>query len=212
MNRLLEVILSILSLVILFPFFIIIIALIILDDPGSPFFIQCRVGKNFKLFNLIKFRTMRNVILERNPVVTAENDLRITKIGRVLRKTKLDELPQILNILKGDMSFVGPRPELLYFINFYKEEYKDILSINPGITDFATIKFKNEENLLTQYTNHEETYIKEILPEKIKLYKKYLREKCLLTDLRLIFLTLFELLPSNTHNYLYKFYHYLNLN
>jgi lipopolysaccharide/colanic/teichoic acid biosynthesis glycosyltransferase len=142
--------------------------------------------------------------------VTVENDSRITNIGRILRKTKIDELPQIINILKGDMSFVGPRPELLEYVNYYTEQYKEILTIKPGMTDYAAIQYKDEENLLAKYINHRETYIKKILPEKIKLYKIYLREKCLKSDLKLILLTLVELLPRNTHGVLHQFYHYLD--
>jgi len=204
MNRVFEIILALFLLAVLLPIFAIITILIIIDDPGQPFFIQSRMGKNFEIFNLIKFRTMRNVISAKGSMVTIETDSRITVIGRILRKTKIDELPQIINVLKGDMSFVGPRPELIEHINYYKKDYKDILSVRPGMTDFAAIQYINEQNILANYLDYHDIYIKEILPNKIILYKKYLREKCLMTDIKLILLTITKLF-GRSHDVLGKY-------
>ena len=127
----------------------------------------------------------------KNQLVTSSGDSRITSIGRVLRRYKLDELPQLVNVITGDMSLVGPRPEVLKYIQYYKNEYNTILSIQPGITDNAAIKFRNEEELLAQYEDSEQAYIKEIMPKKIALYKKYINERSFVNDISLIFKTIF---------------------
>jgi len=129
------------------------------------------------------------------PSVTKGCDPRITTIGKFLRKTKLDELPQLLNVLKGDISIVGPRPEVEKYVQLFKDEYKPILSIRPGITDYATLEYRDEQEILNHYTDTETGYIEEILPAKIKLYEKYLGEISLMTDLKIIFKTLLRLLP-----------------
>ena len=125
--------------------------------------------------------------------ITAGDDPRITKIGKLLRKTKIDELPQLINVLKGDMSIIGPRPEVLKYVNMFRDAYKEILKIKPGITDFATIEFRDEESVLKKYSNPEDGYIKEVLPRKIELYKKYIKQMGLFTDIKLIFLTLWKI-------------------
>ena len=178
---------------ILLPLFFLVSIIIKLTSKGKIIYIQKRVGQNFKEFNLYKFRSMINSADKKGIQVTTKTDKRITSFGRILRKTKLDELPQLFNVLKGDMSFVGPRPEVLKYINYYKKDYKKILTIKPGITDFAAIEFRDEENLLSKYQNVEKAYIEIILPKKIKLYKQYLKKISFLTDLKLIFQTLREL-------------------
>jgi len=126
-------------------------------------------------------------------LITAANDSRITSIGRFLRKAKLDELPQLFNVLKGDMSLVGPRPEVEKFVLNARKAYEIVLTIKPGITDFAAIKFRNEETILESYADKEYGYIHDILPRKIDLYRKYIKEMCFVTDLKIILTTIFGL-------------------
>lgn len=193
MKRFLDIILSAAGLFLFFPAFLIIAILIKMDTRGPVFFIHQRVGRNFKPFSLYKFRTMIDKAQELGPQITSGSDSRITRVGKLLRKTKLDELPQLWNVFKGDMSFVGPRPEVSKYIEMFRDEYIEILKVKPGITDYAAIEFRDEENVLKRFKNPEEGYIKEVLPTKIDLYKKYLRERGLLTDMKLIFLTLWKI-------------------
>jgi lipopolysaccharide/colanic/teichoic acid biosynthesis glycosyltransferase len=128
------------------------------------------------------------------PPITPANDPRITKIGKLLRKFKVDEMLQIFNVVKGDMSVIGPRPELKKYIDMFKDDYKEVLKIKPGMTDYALIAFRNEEEILGKFDNVEEGYIKEVLPEKIRLYRKYLNEIGLSTDIKIFFTTIWEIL------------------
>ncbi|MEM3112426.1 MAG: sugar transferase [Candidatus Anstonellales archaeon] len=184
---------SLLGLIILSPFLLVIAMLIYLSDGRPVFFKQKRIGKDFISFNFIKFRTM--IVNKENsgPLVTQGNDPRITPLGRFLRKTKIDELPQLINVLKGEMSIVGPRPEVEKYVMMFKDEYKEILRVKPGITDYATIEFIDEEAILNQYRDVEEGYIREVLPRKIELYKKYISEISFLTDIKLILKTLLRI-------------------
>lgn len=194
LKRLLDIISSCVVLLLLCPIFLVIAIIIKIDSYGPVFFPQIRVGKNFKPFRLYKFRTMVSDAPEKGPAITVVNDPRITKIGRFLRRTKIDEFPQLFNVIKGDMSIVGPRPEIAKYVEMFQNEYKEILQIKPGITDYATIEFRDEEGILKKYSNTETGYIKEVLPVKIELYKKYLRDKSLFTDLKLIFLTFWKII------------------
>jgi len=196
-KRIFDVATSIIGLIVLLPFFIIIAILIKLNDKGPIFYKQKRIGQNFKPFELLKFRTMIVNADKIGPAVTKDGDPRITKIGKFLRKTKLDELPQLWNVIRGDMSIVGPRPEVEKYIQYYKDDYKEILKVRPGITDYATIKFRNEEEILSKYDDTESAYIKYVLPEKIKLYKTYIKEISFLTDLKIIFWTLWRIVSKN---------------
>ena len=196
MKLLFDLTFSLIGLIVCLPLLIFITILIKLDSKGSVFFIQKRVGKNFKLFNLYKFRTMVADASQRGLQITAGGDPRITRVGRFLRKTKIDELPQLINVFKGDMSFVGPRPEVLKYVEMFRNEYKDILKVKPGITDYAAIEFRNEENVLKKFENPEEGYIKEVLPLKIKLYKKYIEDKNIFSDMKLIVLTLMKIVKG----------------
>lgn len=193
MKRLFDIFFSFIGLLILLPLFVIVAILIKIDSSGSVFFIQERIGKNFKPFNLYKFRTMIVDASQKGFSITAGGDSRITKIGRFLRKTKIDELPQLINVLKGEMSFVGPRPEMQKYVEIFKEEYKEILKVKPGITDTASLNYRDEESVLKDKENPEEYYINVLLPEKIKLSKEYIKSASLTFDLKLIFLTLFKL-------------------
>jgi lipopolysaccharide/colanic/teichoic acid biosynthesis glycosyltransferase len=193
MKRLFDLISSFLALCCFLPLFLIIALLIKTNSVGPIFFSQKRIGKNFKQFNLYKFRSMVVDASQKGLFITASGDPRITEIGKFLRKTKMDELPQLFNVLKGDMSIVGPRPEVLKYVNMFRDAYKEILKIKPGITDFATIEFSDEERVLKKYSNPEEGYVKEILPRKIELYKKYIKQMSFLTDIKLILLTLWKI-------------------
>ncbi|MBI5740372.1 MAG: sugar transferase [Nitrospirae bacterium] len=184
---------GLLGVILLAPLFLMIPLLIIICDGGPVFFRQRRVGKGFEPFMLLKFRTMINDAPQKGISVTAGGDPRITAVGRALRKTKLDELPQLWNVLKGEMSIVGPRPEVPGYVESFKEDYEEILKIRPGITDYAAIEFRNEEETLGRYESPEEGYLNDVLPEKIRLYKKYIRDIGPGNDLRLIWLTLLRL-------------------
>lgn len=199
MKRLFDVVFSFIGLLILLPLFVVVAILIKIDNSGPVFFIQERIGKNFKPFNLYKFRSMVMDAPEKGISITAGGDSRITKIGKFLRKTKIDELPQLVNVLKGDMSFVGPRPEMKKYVDIFKEEYKEILKVKPGITDIASLNYRDEESVLKDKEGPEEYYINVLLPEKIKLSKEYIKNASLTYDLKLIFLTLFRLFVLKKH-------------
>lgn len=194
MKRLFDITTSCIGLLFLLPLFFAIAIFVKLDSPGPVFFKQKRIGKNFKPFLLYKFRSMQIDASKKGPNITAGGDPRITKIGRFLRKTKIDELPQLFNVLKGDMSVVGPRPEVERYVELFRNDYERVLTVKPGITDYATIEFRDEEGVLKKYGDPETGYIKEVLPLKVELYKKYLRDKSLFTDLKLIFLTFWKII------------------
>jgi len=189
-KRIFDFILSAFGIVMLSPIFLVITIWIKLDSTGSIFFRQLRIGRHGKSFNIYKFRTMFVNAESRGRQITVREDPRITKSGRFLRRYKLDELPQLINVFVGDMSLVGPRPEVPRYVELFKDAYDVILQVKPGITDYAAFAFRNEEEILKKYNDPEEGYIKEILPQKIELYNKYLREMGLWTDLKLILLTL----------------------
>jgi len=170
------------------------IAAIIRIFDGSPvFFAQERVGRNFKLFKLIKFRTMVVGAEAKGAAVTKGEDPRITPIGKFLRRYKLDELPQLINVLKGDMSIVGPRPEVRLYVEAFLDDYKRILTIKPGITDYATLEYRDEEKILNKFENVQQGYLTEVLPEKIKLYYRYLDDMSFVADVKIIFKTLWRI-------------------
>lgn len=193
MKRLFDIFFSALGIIICIPFFIIAAILVKLDSSGPILFTQERIGKNFKPFNIYKFRTMKKVGEQDGPKITIRGDNRITGIGRLLRKYKIDELPQLFNVLKGDMSFVGPRPEISEYVNLFKTAYGKLLSIRPGITDPASICYSNEEILLSGSDNWEENYRKIVLPEKIKLSLQYVDNHSIITDIRLIVKTFLKI-------------------
>ncbi len=175
---------------VLSPLLLIIAIVVKLDSPGPAIFAQERVGLGFRRFWIYKFRTMIADAEWRGPGITARGDGRITRIGRILRVTKLDELPQLFNVLRGDMSIVGPRPELPLYVSQFADDYAQILSVRPGLTDPASIQFVNEEKLLAASAEPEKTYLTEILPKKIKLAKEYVRDQSLSYDLALIATTI----------------------
>ena len=174
MIRFFDLVFSIIGTVVLLPFALIISVIIIFDSRGGIFFKQLRIGKNGKQFFLFKFRTMYMNSDKKGLITVGMRDSRVTRIGFLLRKYKLDELPQIINIIKGEMSFVGPRPEVEKYVNLYTSEQRKVLSVKPGITDYASIEFSNENEILSKSTNPERTYIKEVMPEKIRLNMIYI--------------------------------------
>ena len=196
MKRVFDIFCSLAGLVLLSPVFLLAAVLIKSNSPGGVFFVQKRLGKNFRAFDLYKFRTMRADATMSGPPCTSVGDDRVTSIGRFLRKTKIDELPQLWNVLWGDMSLVGPRPEVPKYVEMFREEYDEILKVKPGITDFAAIEFKDEEKILGKYSDPEDGYIKEVLPRKIELYKKYVKKRSLSTDMKLVFLTLWKIVTG----------------
>jgi lipopolysaccharide/colanic/teichoic acid biosynthesis glycosyltransferase len=164
-------------------------ALVKLSSPGPALFRQRRVGRAGRPFELIKLRTMRQS--RSGPEVTAGGDPRVTPVGRILRKTKLDELPSLLNVLRGDLSLVGPRPEVPRYVALYPDSDRELLQrVRPGITDPATIRFRNEEEILARAADPEQAYVREVLPQKLRLYREYLEGASLGGDVRILFETL----------------------
>lgn len=194
MKRFFDVICSVIGLVILSPILIWIAWYIKHEDYGPVFYRGERVGRHGKPFRIFKFRTMAVDAEERGASSTSDDDQRITKIGRFLRKYKLDELPQLINVLKGDMSIVGPRPEVKKFTDLFSDEEKAILTVRPGITDWASIWNPDEGAFLKGSVDPDRDYLEKIRPEKIRLQLKYVRESSLITDLKIIGLTLLVLL------------------
>ena len=174
------------------PLFLSITVLIKIFMPGPIFFIQERVGIKGNLFRLFKFRTMSLINSDKTNNFEPGNKSRITKLGKILRKTKLDELPQLLNVINGDMSLVGPRPEVKEWTLVYPDLWKIVHSVKPGITDNASLIFRNEEEILANSSNPHETYKNEILPKKLELYVSYVKNRSFLSDILIIFKTLKE--------------------
>jgi putative undecaprenyl-phosphate galactose phosphotransferase len=192
--RLLDIMLSLLGLLFLLPIFLILAVWIKFDSQGSIFFRQIRVGKDGKDFRIYKFRTMI-VNAEKMGIITiGERDPRITNSGYFLRKYKLDELPQLINVLKGEMSFVGPRPEVRKYVEMYNQEQLKILTVKPGITDYASIEYINEDEILGKSSDPEKTYIEEIMPQKIKYNMKYINNKTVIEYFKIIFLTIIKII------------------
>ena len=190
MKRFFDVLFSGVLIIVLVPLGIVVSILIVLDDFGSPFFVQQRVGLNGKNFGLLKFRSMRKNAESKGQLTVGMKDNRITRSGYVIRKYKIDELPQLINVFLGEMSVVGPRPEVPKYVLLYNEEQQNVLSIKPGITDFASIEYVRENELLSASSDPEKTYIEEIMPAKLALNLKYLREQSFLTDMKIILQTI----------------------
>jgi lipopolysaccharide/colanic/teichoic acid biosynthesis glycosyltransferase len=190
MKRLFDMVFSLALLVVLLPVGIVVSIWIVLDDFGSPFFVQQRVGLGGKNFGLLKFRSMRKNAESKGQLTVGMKDNRITRSGYFIRKYKIDELPQLVNVFLGEMSVVGPRPEVPKYVSLYNEEQQNVLSIKPGITDFASIEYVRENELLSASSDPEKTYIEEIMPAKLELNLKYLREQSFLTDMKIILQTI----------------------
>ena len=191
--RLFDFVISLVGILILSPLIIITVLLIKLNSPGPILFIQDRVGRNSCIFRLYKFRSMVNNAEKMGTSVTTGKDPRITKFGRILRKTKLDELPQLWNVLKGDMSFVGPRPDVPEIVNNYTPEMKRILDVRPGITSNATLHLRNEEELLSLAKDHDKAYEEIFVPAKVKLAMEHVNRKSFLFDFGILLKTVWAL-------------------
>lgn len=178
------------------PFFLIIALFIILDSKGGVFFKQVRVGKNGKEFDLFKFRTMKPDSESLGQITVGGRDPRVTRVGYWLRKFKIDEFPQLINVLIGDMSIVGPRPEVPKYVSLYTTQQKKVLTVRPGLTDYASLEYINENELLEKSETPNETYINEIMPAKLELNLKYITEKSTWIDFKLIFMTIAKLFKN----------------
>ena len=195
-KRSFDVVFSLLSLIILSPLLLIIGLIIKLDSKGPILFVQPRVGMNNIDFNIFKFRTMYVESDKKGLLTIGNKDSRITKVGYFLRRYKIDEFPQLINILIGNMSFVGPRPELRKYVNYYGEEDMIVFSVRPGITGLASIQFRNEVELLKAAKDPEHYFIHSIIPEKLKLNKTYIERRNFFFDLKLIGITVIRVLTK----------------
>ena len=193
LKRIFDIIASLIGIILLLPFFIVICLAMIVSCGFPLFYLQTRVGKNGKDFKLFKFRTMHLDADKKGLLTVGGRDPRVTSIGYYLRKYKLDELPQLFNVLFGTMSLVGPRPEVRKYVDLYTKEQQQVLSVKPGITDFASLEYINENDLLAKSDNPEKTYIDEIMPAKLALNAKYIQQQGLLVDFKIILKTILKI-------------------
>lgn len=190
MKRFIDLLISCLLLILLSPVFVVAALLVSFSGKGGVFYVQNRVGRYNRDFGMLKFRTMVADAHQKGLLTVGERDPRITSVGYWLRKYKLDELPQLLNVVAGQMSLVGPRPEVRAFVALYTEEQLKVLSVRPGITDPASIEFINENELLGQSVNPQRTYIEEVMPRKLQINLEYIQKATWITDLKILFQTL----------------------
>jgi lipopolysaccharide/colanic/teichoic acid biosynthesis glycosyltransferase len=196
LKRVLDFILSLIGIILLIPLFLLISFFIVFDSKGGVFYLQERIGLNGKPFMLIKFRTMRKGSDKKGLLTIGEKDSRVTKFGYFLRKHKLDELPQLFNVFIGQMSFVGPRPEVAKYVALYNEKQKLVLSVRPGITDRASILYFSESEKLAKSSDPEKTYIEEIMPVKLKINLEYINNRSVSKDFKLMFSTFFKIIDK----------------
>ena len=192
-KRLFDILCALFGIVVLLPFFLFLSSWILIEDGAPVLFFQKRVGKNGKDFWLYKFRTMRKNAEKMGQLTIGDRDPRVTNSGYYLRKYKLDELPQLFNVLFGTMSLVGPRPEVKKYVLLYTEEQRKVLQVKPGITDLASLEYFKESELLAASSDPETTYIKEIMPEKLKLNLEYLHRASIITDLGIVLKTVIRI-------------------
>jgi lipopolysaccharide/colanic/teichoic acid biosynthesis glycosyltransferase len=185
-KRIVDVVVSTVGLLFLWPVFLVVAALIRLDSKGPVFFRQERMGRGMMPFSIFKFRSMVINAPAQGAAITAAGDGRITRLGQVLRHAKIDELPQLINVLRGDMSLVGPRPEVRHYVELFREDYEEILTVRPGITDMASLKYRNEAELLSLAADPDQEYRTRVLPDKIRLAREYARKPSLKLDISLI--------------------------
>jgi len=198
-KRLFDIIFSSLGLVLLFPVFVGISILIVKDTTGPIFFRQKRVGQHLCTIKIHKFRTMVVNASDIGPSITTDGDPRVTRVGKVLRKYKLDELPQLIDVFLGDMSLVGPRPEVPKYVETYSDTDKTIIfSVKPGITDKASIEFRNENELIANSSDVDSVYLEKILPIKLVYYREYVETRSLWLDIKIILKTVWLILPFNS--------------
>jgi lipopolysaccharide/colanic/teichoic acid biosynthesis glycosyltransferase len=195
MKRLFDIVVAGLALIVLAPLLLLVALLIKLDSRGPILFKQERIGKGFRPFSIYKFRTMRDGA-HATSSLTIGADPRITRAGKYLRASKIDELPQLLNVVKGDMSLVGPRPEVPRYVELFRPDYEHILKVRPGLTDLASLKYSDEASILGQSANPEEDYVVRLLPDKIRLANEYIQRSSLLFDAKLIVETIIKLFGS----------------
>jgi len=189
MKRAFDYLVAVIGLVLLFPLFVVVGILIKVDSSGPIFFSQERIGKGFRPFLIYKFRTMVEDAARRGAAITVGADPRITRVGGYLRQTKIDELPQLVNVLMGEMSLVGPRPEVARYVEMFRKDYEEILQVRPGITDLASLRYQNESEWLSRFDQPELEYVNHVLPEKIKLAKNYVQRTSMSGDIVLILKT-----------------------
>lgn len=192
-KRLFDITFSAIGLILLSPLLLMVALLVRVTSKGPIFFCQERMGRNFKPFQIYKFRTMVVDAPKLGGQITAGRDPRITTVGHFLRATKIDEMPQLFNVLRGDMSFVGPRPEVPRYVEQFRDDYSELLKVRPGITDIASLKYRHESELLGASSDPEATYVNEVLPDKIALGKEYLQRQSLGLDLQLIVKTVLRM-------------------
>ncbi|MBR2232390.1 MAG: sugar transferase [Prevotella sp.] len=194
MIRLCDIVFSAVGLLLLSPLFLIVYVLIRCESKGGGFYCQQRVGKDGRMFGLYKFRSMRTGSDKKGLITVGGHDSRITRMGYFIRKYKIDELPQLWNVLKGDMSLVGPRPEVKKYVDLYTEEQRRVLSVRPGITDYASIEYVDENEILGKAEDPDRVYVEEIMPAKIKLNMRYIENRNLNEYFKIIGLTFINIL------------------
>lgn len=190
LKRIFDLIASLIGIILLLPVYIVLSIMIVMDSRGGIFYKQTRVGKDNKDFKLFKFRTMVTGADRKGLITVGARDSRVTKIGYYLRKYKMDELPQLFNVFLGDMSLVGPRPEVRKYVEMYSPEQMKVLSVKPGITDYASIEYSNENEILAKAVDPDKEYIEVIMPAKLELNLRYIREQGIMTDIKLILKTI----------------------
>jgi lipopolysaccharide/colanic/teichoic acid biosynthesis glycosyltransferase len=193
-KRVFDLSLATIGLIILSPLLLAVAVWVAIDSPGSPIFRQERIGRHGRPFTVLKFRTMRIQHGDTSGLLTLGNDGRVTEAGRFLRRSKLDELPQLINVVKGDMSLVGPRPEVARYVGLYPADVRRIvLSVRPGLTDYAALAYRDESSLMVDPQEAERIYITTILPRKLELYQRYVADQSVVTDVQLILQTVVAL-------------------
>jgi lipopolysaccharide/colanic/teichoic acid biosynthesis glycosyltransferase len=197
MKRIFDILVSAAALMALSPLLILVAAIVKLSSTGPVFFRQERIGRRFRPFWICKFRSMVQDAPSRGAAITFGADPRVTAIGRILRAAKIDELPQLINVLRGEMSLVGPRPEVGRYVEMFHSDYEEILRVRPGITDLASIKYRHEATILGQAADPEQEYLTRVLPEKIRLGKEYVQHASLMLDLRVLWKTVFSILRAS---------------
>lgn len=196
MKRIFDVVMSGLGLVVLSPLFVLVSLWIKLDSPGPVFYRQIRVGRNNRDFRLFKFRSMRVGSDRKGLITVGGHDPRVTRSGYFIRKYKLDELPQLINVLIGDMSLVGPRPEVRKYVDMYTPEQLHVLDVRPGITSLASIRYRNENELLDRVEDPDRCYVEEVMPDKLRIDLEYVADRSFVYDIKLIFRTFLEVISK----------------
>jgi lipopolysaccharide/colanic/teichoic acid biosynthesis glycosyltransferase len=194
MKRTVDICISLLILVLFLPFGLLLMLFISLESAGGVFYLQERVGRNGQLFKLIKFRSMRPNADKGSQITIGNRDPRITRTGYFIRRFKLDEFPQFINVIKGDMSIVGPRPEVPHYVKLYTTEQKKVLAVKPGITDYASLAYFNENEILAKAADPQKVYLEQIMPAKIELNQRYLSDQSLFKDFKIIWLTALKII------------------